>query len=77
LRGFPISGVGVILGTAVTTRWTGQRDLGGCRIPGVVADSGIGAARWATAIVRAVLAEFAARAPSVREGKGDRSFEGE
>jgi hypothetical protein len=48
-----------------------------CRIPGVVADSGVGAARWATAIVRAVPAEFAARAPSVREGKGDWSFEGE
>jgi hypothetical protein len=42
-----------------------------------VADSGVGAARWATARVRAVPAEFVARAPSVREGKGDRGFEGE
>jgi hypothetical protein len=54
-----------------------RRDRGGCGIPGVVADSGVGAARWATARVRAVPAGFMARAPSVREGKGDRGFEGE
>jgi hypothetical protein len=47
LRGFPVSGVGVIFGTAV--KQTGQRDCGGCGIPNVVADSGVGAARWATA----------------------------
>jgi hypothetical protein len=75
LRGFPVSSVGVIFGTAV--RRTGRRDRGGCVIPGVVADNGVGPARWATARVRAVLVEFAARASSVREGKGDRGFEGE
>jgi hypothetical protein len=37
LRGFPVSGVGVIFGTAV--RQTGRRDRGGCGIPGVVADN--------------------------------------
>jgi hypothetical protein len=67
----------VIFGTAVTARRTGRQDHGGCGIPGVVADSGVGAARWATARVRAVSAEFAAHALSVREGKGDRGFEGE
>jgi hypothetical protein len=57
-------------------RLTGRRDRGGCGIPGVVADSSVGAARWATARVRAVLAGFAARAPSVIErGKDDRGFE--
>jgi hypothetical protein len=75
LRGFPVSGVGAIFGTAV--RRTGRRDRGRCRIPGVVADSCVGAACWATAQVRAVPAECAARAPSVREGKGDRGFKGE
>jgi hypothetical protein len=58
-------------------RRTGRRDRGGCGISGVLADSGVRAARWATARVRAVPAEFVARAPSVREGKGDRGFEGE
>jgi hypothetical protein len=77
LRGFPVSGVGVIFGTTVTARRTGRRDCRGCGISGVVADSGVGAARWATARVRAVPAEYAAHAPSVREGKGDRGFEGE
>jgi hypothetical protein len=33
LWGFLISGVGVILGTAVTARRTGQRDLGGAGFP--------------------------------------------
>jgi hypothetical protein len=56
---------------------TGRRDRGGRGIPGVVADNGVGAARWATARVRAVPAGFAARAPGVREGKDDRGFEGE
>jgi hypothetical protein len=77
LRGFPVSGVGVIFGTAVTARRTGRRDRGGCGIPGMVADSSVGAARWATARGRAVPAEFAACAPSVKVGKGDRGFEGE
>jgi hypothetical protein len=77
LRGFPVSGVDVIFGTTVTARRTGRQDHGGCGIPGVVADSGVGAARWATSRVRAVPAEFTARATSVREGKGDRGFEGE
>jgi hypothetical protein len=58
-------------------RRAGLRDRGGCGIPGVVADSGVGAARWATARVRVVPAGFTARAPSVREGKGNRGFEGE
>jgi hypothetical protein len=58
-------------------RRTGRRDHGRCGIPGLVADSGVGAARWATARVRAVPAEFVARAPSVRGGKGDQGFEGE
>jgi hypothetical protein len=57
-------------------RRAGRRDRGGCGIPGVVADSGVGAARWAKARVRAVPAGFAARALSVREGKDDRGFEG-
>jgi hypothetical protein len=58
-------------------RRASRRDRGGCGIPGVVADSGVGAARWATARVRAVPARFAACAPSVREGKDDRGFKGE
>jgi hypothetical protein len=48
LRGFPVSGIDVIFGTTVTARRTGRQDHGGCGIPGVVADSGVGAARWAT-----------------------------
>jgi hypothetical protein len=36
-----------------------------------------GGTRWPMARVRAVPAGFATRAPSVREGKDDRSFEGE
>jgi hypothetical protein len=35
-----------------------------------------GGTRWVTARVRAVPAGFAARAPRVREGEGDRGFEG-
>jgi hypothetical protein len=77
LWGFPVSGVSVIFGIAVTARRTGRQDREGCGVIGVVADSSVGAARWATARVRAVPAEFAARAPSVREGKGDRGFEWE
>jgi hypothetical protein len=70
------SDTGVNSGMAVMARRTGRRDRGGCGIPGVVADSGVGAARWATARVRAVPTGFAARAPSVREGgKDDRGFE--
>jgi hypothetical protein len=43
-------------------------------IPGVVADRGAGAARVGDG-PRAVPAGFAARAPRVREGEGDRGFE--
>jgi hypothetical protein len=50
-------------------RRVGRRDRSGCGIPGVVADGGVGAARWATARVRAVPAGFAARVPSER-GEG-------
>jgi hypothetical protein len=71
------SDTGVNFGTVVMARRASRRDRGGCGIPGVVADSGVGAARWAMARVRVVPAGFAARAPSVREGKGDRGFEGE
>jgi hypothetical protein len=45
LRGFPISGVGVIFGTAVMARRTGRRDRGVRGIPGMVADRGAGKAR--------------------------------
>jgi hypothetical protein len=45
LRGFPISGVGVIFGTAVMARRTGRRDCGVRGIPGTVADRGDGVAR--------------------------------
>jgi hypothetical protein len=45
LRGFPISGVGVIFGTAVMARRTGRRDCGVRGIPGTVADHGAGVAR--------------------------------
>jgi hypothetical protein len=44
-RGFPISGVGVIFGTAVMARRTGWRDRGVQGIPGTVADRGAGEAR--------------------------------
>jgi hypothetical protein len=57
-------------------RRTSRRDRGGCGIPDVVADSSVGAARWATARERVVPAGFASHAPSVREGKDDRGFEG-
>jgi hypothetical protein len=42
LRGFPVSGVGVIFETAVMVRRTGRRDCGGRGIPSVVANSGDG-----------------------------------
>jgi hypothetical protein len=42
LRGFPVSGVSVIFGTAVMARRTGRWDRGVSGIPGVVADSGAG-----------------------------------
>jgi hypothetical protein len=45
LRGFPISGVGVIFGTTVMARRTGRRDRGVRGIPGTVADRGAGVAR--------------------------------
>jgi hypothetical protein len=45
-------------------------------IPGVVADRGAGAARWATARVRAVPAGFAARAPKGRERERPRFRKG-
>jgi hypothetical protein len=45
LRVFPVSGVIVIFGMAVMARRTGRRDRGVRGIPGVVADSGAGAAR--------------------------------
>jgi hypothetical protein len=45
LRGFPISGVGVIFGTAVMARRSGRRDRGVRGIPGTVADRGVGKAR--------------------------------
>jgi hypothetical protein len=45
LRGFPISGVGVIFGAAVIAMRTGQRDRGVHGIPGTVADRGVGKAR--------------------------------
>jgi hypothetical protein len=45
VRGFPISGVGVIFGTAVMARRTGRRDRGVRGIPGTVADRGAGVAR--------------------------------
>jgi hypothetical protein len=45
LRGFPISGVGVIFGTAVMARRTGRRDRGVHGIPGTVAYRGTGVAR--------------------------------
>jgi hypothetical protein len=45
LRGFPISGVGVIFGTAVMARRTGRRGRGMRRIFGTVADRGAGKAR--------------------------------
>jgi hypothetical protein len=43
--GFPISGVGVIFGTAVMARRTGRRDRGVRKIPSTVADRGVGVAR--------------------------------
>jgi hypothetical protein len=45
VRGFPISGVGVIFGTAVMVRRIGRRDRGMRGIPGAVADRGAGVAR--------------------------------
>jgi hypothetical protein len=45
LRGFPISGVDVIFGTAVMARRSGRRDRGVRGIPGTVADRGVGKAR--------------------------------
>jgi hypothetical protein len=45
LRDFPISGVGVIFGTAVMARRTGRRDRGVCGIPGTVANHGAAKAR--------------------------------
>jgi hypothetical protein len=71
LRGFPISGVGVIFGTTVMARRTGRRDRGVRGIPGMVANRGAGVARVGVARVRAVPAGFAARAPMVREGNDD------
>jgi hypothetical protein len=44
LRGFPISGVSVIFGTAVMARRTGRRDRGVRGIPDMVADRGTGEA---------------------------------
>jgi hypothetical protein len=66
LRGFPISGVGVIFGTAVMARRTGRRDRGVSGIPGTVADRGAGKHAWVLARVRAVPAGFAACALMVR-----------
>jgi hypothetical protein len=63
LRGFPISGVGVIFWTAVMARRTGRRDRGVRGIPGMVADRGVGKARVVLARVRVVPAGFAVRAP--------------
>jgi hypothetical protein len=45
VRGFPISGVGVIFGTAVMARRTGRPDRGVRGIPGTAADRGAGVAR--------------------------------
>jgi hypothetical protein len=45
LQGFLVSGVSVIFGTTVMARRTGRWDRGMRGIPGVVADSGAGAAR--------------------------------
>jgi hypothetical protein len=67
VRGFPISGVGVIFGMVVMARRTGRRDRGVCGIPGTVADRGVGRHAWVLARVRAVPAGFAARAPRERE----------
>jgi hypothetical protein len=44
LWGFPVSGVGVIFGTAVMARRPCQRDRGMRGIPGTVADRGAGKA---------------------------------
>jgi hypothetical protein len=44
LRGFPISGVGVIFGTVVMARRTGRRDRGVLGILGTLADRGAGKA---------------------------------
>jgi hypothetical protein len=44
LRGFPVSGVSVIFGTAVMARRTGRRDRGVRGILGAVADNGARAA---------------------------------
>jgi hypothetical protein len=45
-------------------------------IPGAVADNGAGGGRrWATSRTQAVPAGFAARAPRVGEGDGDRGLE--
>jgi hypothetical protein len=45
LRGFPISVVGVIFGTAVMARRSGRRYRGVRGIPGTVADRGVGKGR--------------------------------
>jgi hypothetical protein len=45
LRGFLVLGVSMISGTVVMTRRTGWRDRDVRGTPGVVADSGAGAAR--------------------------------
>jgi hypothetical protein len=49
LRGFPISGVGVIFETAVMARRTDRRDRGVRGIPGTVADRGAGKAHVSAA----------------------------
>jgi hypothetical protein len=73
LRGSPVSGVSVIFGTAVMARRTGRRDRGVRRIPYAV---DAGEARVDDGSSAAVPVGFTARAPRVREGKGDRGFEG-
>jgi hypothetical protein len=72
---FRFPGVRVIFGTAVMARRTGQRDRDVRGIPGAVADRSAGRHAWVMARVRVVPAGFAARAPRVREGEGNRGFE--
>jgi hypothetical protein len=66
---FRFPGVSVIFGTVVMARRTGWRDRGSAGFPAWWPTAALRRHTWAMAQTRAVPAEFAARAPRVREGK--------
>jgi hypothetical protein len=70
------SGTGVNSGTAVMARRTGGGTAACAEFPAWWPTAALRRHAWVTARVQAVPAGFAARAPRVREGDGDRGFEG-